>query len=66
MKIVEICFENADFRTLSKSFSEQLDIVIAMDNALPHMLSNEDLERAINSITHQKKLAYRTTVFIKC
>ena len=52
---VKIHFENADFCALSKTFEEQFDIVIAMDNALPHMLSNEDLARAIKSITKQIK-----------
>ena len=50
---VKIRFENADFRTLSKTFSQEFDIVIAMDNALPHMLSKSDLEIAIKSITSQ-------------
>ena len=50
---VNICFKNADFRTLSKTFSEKFDIVIAMDNALPHMLTKDDLEMAIKSITGQ-------------
>lgn len=48
---VSIRFEQADFCTLSESFSEQFDIVIAMDNALPHMLSVKDLKNAIQSIT---------------
>lgn len=52
---VEIRFENADFCELSKTFSNKFDIVIAMDNALPHMLSKEDLERAVMSITNQIK-----------
>lgn len=52
---VEIHFENADFRTLQKTFSEQFDIVIAMDNALPHMLSQGDLENAVKSIVSQIK-----------
>ena len=50
---VKICFEKADFRTLSKTFSQKFDIVIAMDNALPHMLSKSDLEISIKSITSQ-------------
>lgn len=50
---VEICFENADFRTLSETFSKKFDIVIAMDNALPHMLSACDLEKAVRSIANQ-------------
>lgn len=52
---VDIRFENADFCILSAVFSEQFDIIIAMDNALPHMLSSEDLSRAVKSITNQLK-----------
>ncbi|MBR5783209.1 MAG: class I SAM-dependent methyltransferase [Clostridia bacterium] len=52
---VKIHFENADFCALSNTFAEQFDIVIAMDNALPHMLSSADLARAIKSITSQMK-----------
>ena len=47
---VRIRFERADFRALSESFPEQFDIVIAMDNALPHMLTHEDLEVAAGSM----------------
>ena len=50
---VGIRFEHADFCALSKSFSERFDIVIAMDNALPHMLSREALETAVSSIIGQ-------------
>ena len=50
---VEIRFACADFRALSESFEEKFDIVIAMDNALPHMLSAEDLSRAVGSIVGQ-------------
>ena len=52
---VKIRFENADFCALSKTFDEKFDIVIAMDNALPHMLSSEDLGQAIKSIINQIK-----------
>lgn len=52
---VEIRFEHADFCTLSKTFSGQFDIVIAMDNALPHMLSGDALETAVRSIIGQVK-----------
>lgn len=48
---VTVRFEHADFRALSDVFSERFDIVIAMDNALPHMLSKSDLEAAVRSIT---------------
>ena len=47
---VKLRFEHADFCTLSDTFSEQFDIVIAMDNALPHMLTYEALETAVKSI----------------
>lgn len=50
---VNIRFKHADFRTLSDTFSEKFDIIICMDNALPHMLTKEDLEKAIRSITAQ-------------
>ncbi len=50
---VSIRFERADFRSLSATFTEPFDIVIAMDNALPHMLTKNDLEAAIISITNQ-------------
>jgi len=50
---VSIRFEHADFCALSDVFSEQFDIVIAMDNALPHMLSSSALEAAVKSITAQ-------------
>ena len=50
---VNIRFEHADFCALSETFAEQFDIVMAMDNALPHMLTKEALETAISSITKQ-------------
>ncbi len=50
---VTIHFAQADFCALSKTFDEQFDIIIAMDNALPHMLTAGDLESAVMSITNQ-------------
>jgi len=50
---VTICFTQADYCALSDVFSEKFDIVIAMDNALPHMLSSASLEKAIKSIVNQ-------------
>ena len=47
---VRIAFANADFCALEDTFTEQFDIVICMDNALPHMLSHVALESAVNSI----------------
>ena len=48
-----IRFEHADFCALSRTFSQPFDIVIAMDNALPHMLTHEALESAVSSIIGQ-------------
>ena len=50
---VEIRFRHADFCALSDAFSEKFDIVIAMDNALPHMLTHDALEKAVKSILGQ-------------
>ena len=47
---VSLCLKQADFCALSDAFTEQFDIVIAMDNARPHMLSHAALERAVDSI----------------
>ncbi len=49
----EIQFKQADFCTLSEAFSERFNIIIAMDNALPHMLSSASLENAVGSIVNQ-------------
>ena len=50
---VKIRFAHADFCRLSDTFSRQFDIVIAMDNALPHMLTGEALSEAVRSIAGQ-------------
>ena len=47
---VQIRFAHADFCALSDVFSEQFDIVIAVDNALPHMRTSEALKTAVGSI----------------
>lgn len=47
---VKIRFEKADFCNLTAVFLECYDIVIAMDNALPHMLTFNDLNKAVKSI----------------
>ena len=48
---VSLRLERADYRTLADTFAETFDIVIAMDNALPHMLTAADLDAAAASIT---------------
>lgn len=50
---VSLRLEHADFCALAETFSEPFDIVIAMDNALPHMLSAEALGKAVKSIVGQ-------------
>lgn len=50
---VQIRFERADFCALSETFARPFDIIIAMDNALPHMLSAGALEAAVKSIASQ-------------
>ena len=52
-KGVGIRFAHADFRALEDAFSERFDIVICMDNALPHMLTESDLSAAVKSIADQ-------------
>jgi len=48
-----IRFERADFRALSETFSTPFDIVICMDNALPHMRTAQELRSAAESIAGQ-------------
>ena len=50
---IDIQFQKADFRNLSDAFSRKFDIIIAMDNALPHMLTESDLKKAVKSISDQ-------------
>lgn len=47
---VQLRWEHADFCALDHTFAETFDIIICMDNALPHMLSHDTLETAIRSI----------------
>ena len=48
---VSLTLRQADFRALGEVFPERFDIVIALDNALPHMLTSGDLEKAVVSMT---------------
>ena len=50
---VDLCFRQADFRALDEAFSERFDAVIAMDNALPHMLTGGDLAAAVRSMANR-------------
>ena len=48
---VPLRLAHADFCALDRTFPETFDILICMDNALPHMLSRDALNSAIGSIT---------------
>jgi SAM-dependent methyltransferase len=50
---VALRFEQADFCALSEVFAEPFDIIICMDNALPHMLTAAELQKAVDSIMGQ-------------
>ncbi|MBE5795269.1 MAG: class I SAM-dependent methyltransferase [Clostridiales bacterium] len=50
---VNIQFEHADFCALSDTFSQPFELIICMDNALPHMLTEGALEKAVRSIMGQ-------------
>lgn len=45
-----IAFKTADFTQLAASISGTFDVVIACDNALPHLLTNETMSLALKSI----------------
>ena len=47
---VDIQFAYGDFRALADTFALRFDIIIAMDNALPHMLTGDELAAAVKSI----------------
>lgn len=52
---VALPLHRADFRRLAEAFAQPFDILIAMDNALPHMLTRQDLAAAAGSIAGQLK-----------
>jgi SAM-dependent methyltransferase len=47
---VAVPFEVADVRTLAETVPGTYDVVLACDNALPHLLTDEDLQRAVDSM----------------
>ncbi|MBE7067657.1 MAG: class I SAM-dependent methyltransferase, partial [Ruminococcaceae bacterium] len=48
-----IRFAYTDFCKLADAFKDKFDIIIAIDNALPHMTSRESLRVAVESIVNQ-------------
>lgn len=51
---LDVTFLLADMRSLQKAFQRRFDLVIACDNAIPHLLSKKDIHRAFEQF-------YRTT-----
>jgi glycine/sarcosine N-methyltransferase len=47
---VSVTFALADMRSLSATIAEQFDVVIAFDNAIPHLLTDEDLHLAAREL----------------
>jgi glycine/sarcosine N-methyltransferase len=47
---LHIDFKQADFSNLQLAFNQSFDIVMAIDNALPHLIHKEDLKQALMSI----------------
>ena len=43
-------FLQADFRELEKVFIKTYDCVLSMGNSIPHLMTNEDIEKAVLSI----------------
>lgn len=52
---VSIPFDVADFRTLNVDVSGTFDIVLSADNALPHLLSDEELQIACTQLFQKVK-----------
>lgn len=50
LKGKSIPLKQEDFRTLAHSWADGFDMVICMTTSLPHMLTDEDTETALNSI----------------
>ena len=47
---VSVTFEVADMRSLNKTIAGQFDVVIAFDNTIPHLLTDEDLHLAAQEL----------------
>jgi glycine/sarcosine N-methyltransferase len=46
-KELDVPLKVADFRALTKTFDEKLDAVICIGNSLPHLMSNDDIYKAL-------------------
>ncbi|WP_127591268.1 class I SAM-dependent methyltransferase [Paenibacillus lautus] len=47
---VHVHFGVADFRSLEQDISGQFDVVLSADNAIPHLLTDEDLREACRNL----------------
>jgi SAM-dependent methyltransferase len=47
---LDIHFQQADFRELEKTFTKTYDCVLSMGDAIPHLMTDEDLKKAVSSI----------------
>jgi glycine/sarcosine N-methyltransferase len=47
---VDVTFAVADMRSLSQAVAGDFDVVIAFDNAIPHLLTDEELQRAAREL----------------
>lgn len=52
-----ISFRRADLRTLSSTHPERFDLVIACDNSIPHLLSDDEIRLAFREMYHCTALA---------
>ncbi len=50
---LDIEYQIADCKNLSETFSQKFDAIIAMDNAMPHLLSEKNFVAALKSIYNQ-------------
>lgn len=48
---VDLVVSVADLRTLAEQIEDSFDVVLACDNALPHLLTDDDLRRAVANMT---------------
>lgn len=52
---LDIRFATADMRRLDKTFRGEFEVVIALDNAIPHLLNDEDILSAFHQFYHFTK-----------
>jgi len=52
---VRINFRQADFRELENSFTCTYDCVLSLGNSIPHLMTDEDIKKAVSSIYNRIK-----------